>query len=88
LASKILAIIGLKEVSVEFFNFLWRNNLISPLETAVTSRNWLAAAEAVEGFIKGIMQKKFVNELIEKVGTATAAKIVGKVGARFVSILG
>lgn len=88
LASKILAIFGVKDICSAVCEVFWSLELIQPLETAVISGQWRKAAKALGRILDTMTSRRFLRLLSSKVGTKTASRFVGKIGARCVPILG
>jgi hypothetical protein len=86
--AKILGLLGIKEASQAIFEILGEEGLIAVLDAAIKSGSLKAIGAAILKILEKMITKAFLKKLAEKIGIKAAAKIVGKISARFVPFLG
>lgn len=88
--SKVLGVLGLKEIWQAVLDILetYYKTLWTAFWRAIKEKRWKDAIKFLTQLIKKMMSKRFKQVLIGRVGKSVAAKIIGKLAAKFVPVLG
>jgi hypothetical protein len=90
LIAKLLAIFGLSEVLPAFWEVLEQGwgNILKELGEAIQARDWRRVRRLLKKLLDIIISQEFFNRLKQRVGAKLAAKIVGKILAHFIPVVG
>jgi hypothetical protein len=88
--AKLLAILGVTEFYEAFLAVLEQGwgNILKDLGEAITSRNWKRVRALLKKLLDIIISSEFFERLAARIGRAAAAKVVGKILAKFIPIVG
>ena len=88
--AKLLAILGVTEFYEAFLAVLEQGwgNILKDLGEAITSRNWKKVRALLKKLLDIIISSEFFERLAARIGRAAAAKVVGKILAKFIPIVG
>lgn len=88
--AKILAILGVTEFYEAFLAVLQEGwgNILRDLGEAITRRDWKRVRALLKKLLDIIISSEFFERLAQRIGRAAAAKVVGKILAKFIPIVG
>lgn len=88
--AKILAILGVTEFYQAFLEVLQEGwgNILKDLGEAIAAKDWKKVRRLMKKLLDIIISSEFFDRLVAKIGRAAAAKVVGKILAKFIPIVG
>ncbi|MFN7022577.1 MAG: hypothetical protein ACK4WH_14800 [Phycisphaerales bacterium] len=88
--AKILAILGVTEFYEAFLAVLQEGwgNILKDLGEAITRRDWKRVRALLKKLLDIIISSEFFERLARRIGRAAAAKVVGKILAKFIPVVG
>lgn len=88
--AKLLAILGVTEFYEAFLAVLQEGwgNILKDLGEAITRRDWKRVRVLLKKLLDIIISSEFFERLARRIGRAAAAKVVGKILAKFIPIVG
>jgi hypothetical protein len=88
--SKLLVALGVKEAHQAFLECLEEllPTELEDLAKAIKARQWRRVGRLVKKVLTTITSKAFFNKFASKVGEVAARKIIGKIAAKFIPVVG
>lgn len=88
--AKILAILGVTEFYQAFLEVLEQGwgNILKAIADAIVARDWKKVRALLKKLLDIIISSEFFERLAAKIGRRAAAKVVGKILAKFIPIVG